>query len=232
MKRFAMFNGKMKMADLILFKPGLILLLPRFNMPLGIGDKSVNTLCKEHGVSPEFFMLVCNIYSFDDYVPTIEEVLSTDMSPLIGYLEESHRYYLGKWLPHIAGHIERIAGQVKGTAGSVLKRYFTEYTKEVMAHFGYEEQYVFPHLEKLSHGQADKDYMISAYLPGHTNIEDKLDDLTQIMFKYLPEEVMAYETIGAVFDILQLSDDLKKHSLIEEKVLVPYVEHLERRVQE
>ena len=228
MKRFSMFNENMKMADLIIIKPGLILLLPRFNIPLGIGDKSVKALCEEHGVSAEFFMLVCNIYSFDDYIPSTEEVLSTDMSPLVSYLEESHRYYLGKRLPHIANHIDRIAKQVKGTAGSVLKHFFSEYTKEVVSHFNYEEQYVFPHLEKLAHGQADEDYVISDYVPGHTNIEDKLDDLTQIMFKYLPEEVMAYETIGAVFDILQLSEDLKKHSLIEEKVLVPYVEHLER----
>ena len=224
-----MFNENMKMADLILIKPGLILLLPRFNIPLGIGDKKVKTLCEEHGVAVEFFMLVCNIYSFDDYVPSIKEVLSTDMSPLVSYLEESHKYYLGKRLPHIANHIDRIAEQVKGAAGSVLKHFFSEYTKEVVAHFNYEEQYVFPHLEKLAHGQSDDNYVISAYVPGHTNIEDKLDDLTQIMFKYLPEEVMAYETIGAVFDILQLSEDLKKHSLIEEKVLVPYVEHLERR---
>ena len=87
-------------------------------------------------------------------------------------------------------------------------------------------------MKKLLSGKRCNDYSISMYLPSHTNIEDKLDDLTQIMFKYLTEGVRTYETIGAFFDILQLSDDLKKHSLIEEKVLIPYVEHLERNLKQ
>ena len=223
-----LFNENMKMANLILVKPILILLLPRFGVPLGFGDKSVKELCDEHGIAVDFFLIVCNIYSFDNYMPSQDKVESTDMSMLCRYLEESHRYYLDQRLPHIANHINRISGEMKTTAGVILKRFFEEYNSEVVAHFKYEEQNVFPYMKKLLSGKRCNDYSISMYLPSHTNIEDKLDDLTQIMFKYLPEGVRTYETIGAVFDILQLSDDLKKHSLIEEKVLVPYVEHLER----
>ena len=224
-----LFDENMKMANLILIKPSLILLLPRFNIPLGFGDKSVKELCQNHGISVGFFLLICNIYSHDNYVPALDKVLATDMSMLDCYLEASHRYYLDRRLPHIARHIARMTAEMNGRAGDILKRFFEEYKNEVVAHFKYEEQNVFPHLKKLLAGEAGDGYSISQYSPSHTNIEDKLDDLTQILFKYLPEEVKAYETIGAVFDILQLSEDLKKHSLIEEKVLIPYVEHLERK---
>lgn len=227
-----LFTENMKMANIILIKPSLILLLPRFNIPLGFGDKSVKELCQSHNMSAEFFLIVCNIYSFDNYVPSYETVINTDMSMLDCYLEASHRYYLDQRLPHIANHINRITGEMKGRSGEVLKMFFEEYNKEVIAHFRYEEQNVFPHLKNLLAGNACDDYAISMYSPSHTNIEDKLDDLTQIMFKYLPEDVKTYETIGAVFDILQLSEDLKKHSLIEEKVLIPYVEHLERKMKQ
>ncbi len=227
-----LFNENMKMANLILVKPTLILLLPRFGVPLGFGDRSVKEICEEHGISADFFLIVCNIYSFDNYVPSLDKVVGTDMSMLSRYLEESHRYYLDQRLPHIANHINRISDEMGNTTGMILKRFFEEYNSEVMAHFRYEEQNVFPYVKKLLAGERCVDYSISMYLPSHTNIEDKLDDLTQIMFKYLPEGVRTYETIGAVFDILQLSDDLKKHSLIEEKVLIPYVEHLERNFKQ
>lgn len=229
--RNLLFNENMKMANLILAKPNLILLLPRFNIPLGFGDKSVGELCRSHGISAEFFLIICNIYSFDNYVPSRNTVVNTDMSMLGCYLKKSHQYYLGQLLPHIANHIKRITDEIKGRAGDVLKHFFEEYSSEVTAHFKYEEQYVFPHLKKLLDGEASAEYSIAQYMPGHTNIEDKLEDLTQIMFKYLPEDVKTYETISAVFDILQLSEDLKKHSLIEEKVLIPYVKYLERNME-
>ena len=37
------------------------------------------------------------------------------------------------------------------------------------------------------------------------------------------------KSIEFVFDIFQLSTDLNKHALIEDKILVPYVEMLERK---
>jgi regulator of cell morphogenesis and NO signaling len=63
----------------------------------------------------------------------------------------------------------------------------------------------------------------------HNEIKDKLNDLMQIIFKYLPENIPQGDSISVVFDIFQLSSDLNKHSLIEEKILVPYVKLIEKR---
>ena len=60
---------------------------------------------------------------------------------------------------------------------------------------------------------------------------DKLNDLTQIVYKYLPGNVLPEETWELVFDILQLSADIQKHARIEEKILIPYMEWLERSVR-
>ena len=72
---------------------------------------------------------------------------------------------------------------------------------------------------------------MSKFVDSHGNIEDKLGDLVQIIFKYLPESVTSDDTVDMVYDILQLSLDLNRHSLVEEKVMVPYVLHLERSVK-
>lgn len=227
--KVALFNEKMKLADLLLANPNLILLLSRFNIPFGFGDHKVAEVCNRHGVSASFFLMICNIYSSKNYMPTKEEILAADIDSLSKYLKASHQYYLDKRLPHIGGHLKKIADSMDKKIASVLTHFFNEYYDEVTAHFSYEEKVVFPYILELKTKGKSEDYHIESFTKAHTNIEDKLDDLTQIVFKYLPESIIPDEAVGVVFDILRLSEDIKKHSLIEEKILVPYVEHLEHR---
>ena len=53
-----LFSEKMKLADLISVNHSLILMLPRFGIPLGFGDKSVKEICLMNDVSADFFLLV------------------------------------------------------------------------------------------------------------------------------------------------------------------------------
>jgi regulator of cell morphogenesis and NO signaling len=224
------FSGKMKLAGLISANHQLILMLPRFGIPLGFGDKSVAEVCARHNVPADFFLLICNVYSFDAYIPDEKDVVATDMRLLIPYLRASHRYYLNERLPHIAQHLNRIAYHIEGKYGNVLKRFFDGYRNEVSEHFMYEEETVFPYIEALVSGRPQGVYRIRDYEKVHNDIGDKLNDLRQIIFKYLPGNVSQGESIAVVFDIFELSADLGKHALVEEKVLVPYVKLIEKKM--
>ena len=57
------------MSDLIQANYRLLRVLPRFGIHLGFGDKSVAEVCRAQGVSMELFLLVCNISTFDDFLP-------------------------------------------------------------------------------------------------------------------------------------------------------------------
>lgn len=208
------FAGRMKLAELIAENHNLILMLPRFGIPLGFGEKSVQDVCQAHGVPTDFFLLICNVYTFDDYQPDLEGV---DMSPLASYLEASHRYYLRERLPHIGQHLHRIASQAGAQYGPVLERFYADYQAEVEAHFRLEEEEVFPLLATRR-----KPSTLN-FEESHETLIDKLGDLTQIAYKYLPGNQLPEETMELVFDILQLSADLEKHALIEEKILLPYL---------
>lgn len=224
-----LFTERMKLADLILANPNLLLMLSRFNIPFGFGNKKVVDVCKQYGISPDFFILICNVYSFNNYLPSNEQIVATDMRLMAKYLEASHRFYLDKRLPHIGQHLRHIADGMNPKVASVLTHFFSEYCDEVTVHFSYEEKVVFPYIESLIDNTANTSFHIEEFTKAHTNIEDKLDDLTQIVFKYLPESIIPDEAISVVFDILKLSEDIKKHSLIEEKILVPYAEYLENQ---
>ena len=60
-----------------------------------------------------------------------------------------------------------------------------------------------------------------------TNIQDVLDDMMNILLKYLPGDILPKERIEISLDIMELSDDLNRHSAIEDHLLIPYVESLE-----
>lgn len=219
-----------KLSVLVMAHPELLLTLSHFGIGLGVGDGSIGEVCRRHGVSPDFFLLICNLYAFENFVPTAESIAATDMSGLLPYLLRSHAYYLDKRLPHIGSHLEKIAQMLPERAAKVIMRFYEEYVSEVDSHFCYEEDTVFPHISRLLSGHAGR-YRIEEYLHNHGNLEDKLSDLTQIMFKYLPTELTDADAIDMIFDILELGRDLHKHSLIEERILVPYVSNLEKQVE-
>ena len=224
-----LFSKKLKMADLIVTNNSLILTLDRFGIPLGFGEKSVEDVCKQSNVSVNLFLMICNVYSFDNYIPDKQTITDTDLSQLIPYLLASHKYYMEKRLPHIENHLHDIADMVGEKYGKILLDFFSDYKNEFHKHFSYEEEIVFPYMQKLENGQRDNNYRIHKFVESHSNIEEALTDLTQIIYKYLPSSVMPDDSIELIFDILQLTSDLGKHSLIEDKILVPYVETLERR---
>ena len=58
---------------------------------------------------------------------------------------------------------------------------------------------------------------------------DKISDLLQILYKYMPSQADTEELNELIFGLLQLSSDFERHAAIEEHVLMPYLHHLERR---
>jgi regulator of cell morphogenesis and NO signaling len=218
------------LSDLLTAYPSLLSLLTRLDISLGFGDRSIADVCEASWVDTGFFLLICNVYTFNNYIPSTAAILGTDMTGLVPYLEKSHRYYVDKRLPHIERHLDAIAQKLSGRIGQVFISFFKEYKQEVEAHFAHEERDVFPHIRALMTGERDKTYSIGEFLHTHSDIEGKLNDLLNIVFKYLPPQVDDDNVLDVVYDILRLSEDLKKHTFIEEQIMVPLVKHLEKAI--
>ena len=221
-----LYNENDNLSSLVTLRPDLLLTLSHFGIPLGFGDKSIARVCSEHDVDPQFFLLICEVYSNDNYMPSQATLSHTSMTGLVPYLLRSHDYYLNRRLPHIGLHLDKIAEMLPARAGKAIKQFFNAYVEEVQAHFAHEENTVYPHISHLLNHDNDN-FAIKQYLASHDNLEDKLSDLVQIIFKYLPSST-SDDAIDMIFDILQLSRDLRKHSLIEDKILGPYVKQLEK----
>ncbi len=227
MKKKPQYTKQTKLAELLNENPSLLKLLPRFDIQLGFGDHSVEEVCRMNHVNVNIFLMVCSIYADPNTMPHSIEYDDSDMDSLLTYLKASHRFYLEERFPHIEEHLCHII-QAAGTKyGNMLKHFYSEYQKEMTEHFRYEEEVVLPYIKALREGNKAHAYRIDQFRNNHSNIEDALEDMNNILIKYLPGDILPAERIEIAGDIMELSTDLISHSLIEERILIPYVEFLE-----
>ena len=230
-KTTSLYTTQMKMAELIESDYNLLLLFPRFGMELGVGDSTVAEQCMRQGVSPQLFVMVCNIYSHTDYMPDVTEVTLLDAEQLLSYLSRSHAYYINSRIKPIEEQLKKISGHCSLSHSAVLQRFFAEYEQEVINHFAYEENTVFPYIRTLiACHKKQQGYKIDTFQDNHSNIDDKLSDLKNILVKHLRGIGMAAETTELLFQIFSLEEDLSRHTFIEDVVLIPLVQHLEKSI--
>lgn len=222
------FTERMKMADLVHANYRLLYVLPRFGIQLGFGDKSIEEICRAHNLSVSLFLLVCNIYTFDDFLPDPGELTTFTAEDLTGYLHRSHNDYLEEQIPEIRRQVQALVRCCEPRNGKILERFFDDYSREVTNHFNYEETVVFPYIHNLSTGHPSAEgYSIGQFEENHSNIEEKLSDLKNILIKYLSDTCPGGARNRLLLELYLLEDDLNKHSLIEDRILVPLVEQLE-----
>lgn len=227
---FTLLGSKMKMADLLSKNNRIINLLPRLGIPLGFGEKSVKQVCEEYKVSMPLFLLLCKVYLQDDCIFNIEEIKSCPVEDIVRYLQASHLDYLNNEFPHIENHLREVVHDWNEKYKTSITNFFTEYKKEVVNHFRFEEEVIFPHVKQLVNGLDPHAVKAKAAIfdEQHDHIEDTLLDFTNLIIKYIPTEVAQRERIYMLHDVFSLADDIEKHCIVEEKVLIPYIYELEQ----
>ena len=76
------FTENTKMAELVISNPTLMLTLSRFGIELGFGDQNVKEVCEKANVSPSFFLLICNLYSNPEFIPSKDDIKSVDANTI------------------------------------------------------------------------------------------------------------------------------------------------------
>ena len=224
-----LFSPKMKLADIISTNYKLLLVLSRFNIHLGFGEKSVEEICNKQNIPVSLFLQICNVHTFEDYLPKEDELQTFGVDSLIAYLQTSHLYYTGKCLPGIKQQLNLIAQEGNSKPTRILQGFYEDYQCEVLKHFNYEETIVFPYIRQIIHGSSTKAYSITQFEKNHSNIDEKLNDLKNIIIKYLPDTGLPEELNSLLFQLFELENDFLKHTLIEDKILVPLVLQLEQK---
>lgn len=216
-----------KMTLLINDNSLLLMVMSRFGISLGFGDKTVEAVCSEQNVDCETFLAVCNFISFQNVNGNIVSI-----EPLIEYLKKAHSYFLDFNMPLIRRKlIEAIDCSGRDQVAMLILKFYDAYTEEVRRHMDYEDKDVFTYIDTLLSGKYTEGYSIGVFASGHHQINTKLKELKDIIIRYLPQR--ENNLLNAVlFDIINCEQDLVSHCKVEDTLLVPAVRELEARMAE
>ncbi len=208
-KLYMIYRDIDKMSELLLQDRRAMQIVSRFGIAMGVGDKTIEQVCDEHGIhTPTFLAMVntpngCN----PDAVCKIQDI---DLPTLQQYLKNAHAYFLEFQLPRLRRQlIEAInPTDMSGQIPMLILKYFDEYVQEIRTHIKHEDEGMME-----NHESDDR------------HISHKLQELVNLIIKYYPahtaypfsNELMTTVLVG----IYQLEDELATHCAIEDNLLRP-----------
>jgi regulator of cell morphogenesis and NO signaling len=235
-------TGDMKMADVIHLNHHLLHMINRFGIQLGFGDLTVNEVCEHYGVHTDFFLQIVNTFHDPSYFP-LHQLQHFPPGKLVDYLHKTHQFYLEVKIPEI----EELIGKLDQLSDldtdhiKLLEDFFRQYKQELTSHINKEEQRVYPYVKALenalltqnpdmSHCNNCREYSIQQYEDDHDDVESKLFDLKNIIIKYMPtpKDSRMFNIIR--HELFELEKDLNNHGHIEDLILVPMVEKMEKEI--
>ena len=146
-----------RVRDMIEDNNQILLVLNRFHIPFGFGDRTVGDVCDENGIDPPTFLAVADLISGRRFSAD-----GVKLPTLMAYLREAHSYILDFRLPDIRETLISAVHQpsLEDVAMHIIK-FFDEYMEEVRTHMDYEDSVVFPYIEGLLTGKVTQpEYLI------------------------------------------------------------------------
>jgi regulator of cell morphogenesis and NO signaling len=219
------YNRYDSLRDIIEDNNQLLVVLNRFDIAFGFGDGTVEKVCKMNGVDTDTFLAVINLISGKRW-----QAENISMLSLMGYLRKSHARFTEYTLPYIKKTlIEGIHEAENPEIALVILQFYDNYIAEVKKHMDYEDTVIFSYVENLLNGVISEGFKISDFSLDHDHMAAKLNDLKELFIYRYPQK--NNEMINTALTHLMLcGKDLIQHCDIENKLLFPKVEKLEREL--
>jgi|YNPMSStandDraft_1061717.scaffolds.fasta_scaffold00970_10 regulator of cell morphogenesis and NO signaling len=227
------YNESNILFDIIESNPYTLLVIEHLKKNDSPKKKTLKQFCKENNLPLHLFLVLINIYSGQE-VDFTDEFSVSDTSIIVDFLHNSHIYYKNEKYPLINSLLYELTKNVNTNEVKLLIKFFEEYFSEVIQHLDYEENIVFPYVNDILKVIEKKkvinkhNFSSNEYLEHHDDIEEKLSDLKILLLEHLKLNNYAYLGRQLIFHLYELEHDLRAHSIIEEKILIPIIVKLEK----
>jgi len=227
------------MADVIHRNYLLLPVINRFGIHLGFQDKTIADICQDNDIDISFFLAIINAFHDPDYFPEAE-LKSFSSHLIVDYLLKSHQYFINTSLPRIEYHLDKLVKSSNSDDLKVIQSFYNKYKKELIEHIKDEEENTFPYVQELQQiydknvkpiPEHIQNYSIHSYEEDHSNVDEKLFDLKNIIIKFLEPNYGDKECNEFLFELFQFERDLTDHARIEDKILVPKVMDIENEIR-
>lgn len=195
----------------------------------------------------ELVELILDLYDTDNDADLFHDKLRKfSLEEIVAYIHASHRYYLTKKIPELEQsllHIFSKYGQTHQLLAS-LALFFNQYKNKLVQHFKLEEKVVLPYIKRLieaKNGLMTKSEQaellltssIAEFREGHDEVEDELKEVNVIIHSFVEkgeQPPLPYRIFLNQVELFEM--ELRKHAIIEDHVLMPLAEELEKKLKE
>jgi len=212
-----LFDKNTKMTDLVHRNYLLLPVLNRFGIRLGFQGKTIDDICRQENELQSFSSIL-----------------------IVDYLRKSHSEFRKVSLPKIESLLNKFVKNSKSDDLKIIQSFYIKYKEEFLEHIMEEDENVFPYALELQKAYDLKtqpipkkllDYSIHSFEKEHSNLDEKLFDLKNIIIKYLEPNYNDKDCNEFLFELFQFERDLKDHARIEDKILTQKVMGIENELK-
>lgn len=181
----------------------LIPIVNRFGIRLGVGNKTIETICEEQDLNIDFILTVLNVYLDEDYMPQ-NKLSQFDLEPIAAYFNETIQNYIHSLVPNIEKHLHAFiaTSNSQNEELNILQKVFYQFKEELVLHLekGLKHTGAYPH--------------------------ELLRDIKSILIKHVSGNFNQNLCYAVIFSVGSLESDLIIHNRLKNSILKPKLKEL------
>jgi hypothetical protein len=217
-----------KLCEVIVDEPSVVPVINRFDIVLGVGDRTIKSICKEKGIDTSFFITILNAFIHESFF--LENVTGAfNAGDVVDYLRKTNNSYLRNQLPNIERHFAALISRSDSNNNlPLLFNFYREVKTEIERRIDSDNQW-FDAI--ISAEQSDSEVSIAgnAVQAESDSIEDKLSDLINMFVIHLRGDYDRNLCHAVLFAVISLEKDICQNNRIRNRVLRPLVDALNSR---
>ena len=217
-----------KLCEVIVDEPSVVPVINRFDIVLGVGDRTIKSICKEKGIDTSFFITILNAFIHESFF--LENVTGAfNAGDVVDYLRKTNNSYLRNQLPNIERHFAALISRSDSNNNlPLLFNFYREVKTEIERRIDSDNQW-FDAIISAEQSNSEVSVAGNAVQAESNSIEDKLSDLINMFVIHLRGDYDRNLCHAVLFAVISLEKDIRQNNRIRNRVLRPLVDALNSR---
>lgn len=217
-----------KLCEVIVDEPSVVPVINRFDIVLGVGDRTIKSICKEKGIDTSFFITILNAFIHESFF--LENVTGAfNAGDVVDYLRKTNNSYLRNQLPNIERHFAALISRSDSNNNlPLLFNFYREVKTEIERRIDSDNQW-FDAITSAEQSNSEVSVAGNAVQAESDSIEDKLSDLINMFVIHLRGDYDRNLCHAVLFAVISLEKDIRQNNRIRNRVLRPLVDALNSR---
>lgn len=217
-----------KLCEVIVDEPSVVPVINRFDIVLGVGDRTIKSICKEKGIDTSFFITILNAFIHESFF--LENVTRAfNAGDVVDYLRKTNNSYLRNQLPNIERHFAALISRSDSNNNlPLLFNFYREVKTEIERRIDSDNQW-FDAIISAEQSNSEVSVAGNAVQAESDSIEDKLSDLINMFVIHLRGDYDRNLCHAVLFAVISLEKDICQNNRIRNRVLRPLVDALNSR---